>query len=148
MTGLLRLLSLLAIVALPASAFAQADSVVMLASAARTADASSSLVYPPGWARGMIVLLDLTAGSGFNVEVGLQLDLGGGVTVDLYDVGVPQTTTSLYCVHVHPGGIFNSLAGACADDSLPMPVPKKFRLIVDHADATSVTYSLSIIWTR
>lgn len=138
----------LALLVPASSARAQADSVVVFSSAARTADTSSAILYPPGWARGMLAVWNITAGSGFSAELAVEVILETPSTYGVvYDVGTAQSATGLYCVMVRPGSLTPG-TGACLDAYADTPLPRRFRLVVDHADATSVTYDLGVIWLR
>jgi hypothetical protein len=116
--------------------------VTALASAARTASTNSSDLTSYN-ARGVNVVLDITAGGGagsLTVKI-TGKDTLSGKYVTLFSSGAiaaPGVSTHLFVVY--PGVV--AAAYAAGVGKADFPLPRKWRVEVTAADATSYTYSI------
>lgn len=144
------ILGLLLALAWPSSAAAQADSLVLLPSAARTADAASDSLVMPGAARGFHLIVVTTAGTGYSLTPRLQVHHPGeaaSVWRTVTALGSAITTNTTTCVMVYAA--VTTGGGLCFDAVLAIGVPRsRFRIVIDPLDATSATYSVSLVWLR
>lgn len=111
--------------------------VTLYASAARTATPTADTVPAQGRLRAHFVL-DVTAGTaGFSVTP--TIDAYDPVSTKWYNTltGLAITTTGTTVLKIGPG--LTAVANACAVDVLPA----QFRLVMTHADAKSITYSVA-----
>lgn len=108
----------------------------LLASAARTATIQSGNIDNYNW-RGVHVIIDVTAvsGTGSVTPVIQAIDFTSGKFYDLL-VGPAITATGLTVIKLYPGIVAS--ANASASDILP----RRWRVEVRHADASSYTYSV------
>lgn len=114
------------------------DSVVLLASAARTATPTIADQFTEGAAR-CHVIVDVTAAAGTGVTPKIQgKDAASGKYYDVL-VGSVITTTGTSVLKVGPG--LTASANAAASDFLPAV----WRVVVTHSDSSSLTYSVGAV---
>jgi hypothetical protein len=108
---------------------------VALASAARTATTSSDWIENTG-CRGVLVVLDVTAGSSLSLTLSIQAydpASGKAVTLATATTAVTGVSTNSYLLY----------AGSNAGLTVTLGVlPNVFRISVTHTNANSATYSV------
>lgn len=115
--------------------------VTALASAARTATTNSSDLTNPG-ARGVILTLDVTAivdTPSITLNISYRSPLGGNYE-KLFSAAAAVTATGVHTYVLYPGDV------VAADDVVEvgkLPLPRTWRVEMTHADADSITYSVS-----
>lgn len=113
------------------------STVTVFASAARTATENSA-VFDNFGARGVHVIIDVTAASA-TPSVVFTIQGWSGVGDDYYDLlaSAAITGTGTTVLKVFPGA--TAAANAAANDCLP----PRWRVRAVHADADSITYSVA-----
>lgn len=124
---------------------AQAEEELLITATAATATQYSSVFDVPPWAKGMVLLFDVTAGSTLLLDVNVEGYSGtlnkygswylncpsnGGVT------GV-STTWCLYYPH-------NTSEVAIGVNIVPMLT--QFRAYVHHGNTNAATYTVHVLW--
>lgn len=111
---------------------------VALASAARTADATSETIESP-LTKGVHVVIDVTAVTATpSVVPKIQAyDIASATWYDIL-VGAAITGVSQVVLRVYPGCI--AVTNLVANDAMP----PRFRVFMDHADTDSITYSVGL----
>jgi len=117
------------------------DEIMVLQSAARTAPTNSAEILNLMGARGILLYLDVSAVvSTPNLSaVSLQVPVGASWQT-VYTFGsLTCATTGMRTFCIHPGA-----ASAASWTAAPLqgPLPRRFRIVVTHDDADSITYSL------
>lgn len=108
------------------------------ASAARTATFTSDDFQNIDSAKGGHLIVDVTAGTGFNLTPKIQgKDSVSGKYYDLL-IGVAITATGTTVLKIYPGIAVSP--NVAASDILP----RTWRVVVTAADATSATYSVGV----
>jgi hypothetical protein len=113
-------------------------SFTILASAARTADASLE-VTNYGW-RGILIQVDCTvdpAAAAVTVKVQAKDEAGGWD--DIFVAAAPVNAVAKYSYLVYPGVIAADFDGT---EAVSLALPREMRILLDHADAASITYSV------
>ena len=109
--------------------------VEVLESLARTATLNSELLTN-AFGKGLIVLVDVTAVTGTpSVVVKVQGEING-VFYDLL-TSVAITATGQTVLHVYPA------ITEVANTKVAAPVPRNWRVRVEHGNADSITYSIN-----
>lgn len=112
--------------------------ITALASAARTATLNSGDLANPGCSGGFVVL-DVTAQAGGSITLTIQGKdpLSGQYFTLLAGVAVTTVSTVVYRVHDSLTAAANSVANDL--------IPKTFRILVTHNNASSITYSVGVL---
>lgn len=121
---------------------------VALASGARTSNTTTSKIQSVGF-RGLITYLDVTAASGTGgLRVGLvYCDPISSAERLLVVASNPVTTTGLTQIVWGEGcaaGAGVTLNAAAGQGYVGIMLPKHFRVLVTHGDASSYTYALNL----
>lgn len=118
------------------------DAVTVLASEARTATATSEVVRNGLGARGVMLLLNVTAQTDTpNISaLALQVKVGSTWTTVYSFTGLTINAAGQKTFLIYPGAA--SAAGWTAAP-LQGPCPGEFKIVVTHDDADSITYSLT-----
>jgi hypothetical protein len=111
-----------------------------LESLARTADVTTPEMEN-GWWRGVLLVVDVTADPATasvvpKIEV---YDPGSGKWITWFAAAAAITATGTYVYSIYPD------SGAAADavtEVRSYPLPKTWRIFMDHADTDSITYSV------
>jgi hypothetical protein len=114
----------------------------LLASAARTADTASADQTNHN-ARGALIFFNVTVaggGSGFRLVIQAKDPLSGSYkSLNQYPSAAITTVTGLYVLLLYPGVATTGLLDVISNQALP----RTWRVLADHTDATSHTYSAS-----
>lgn len=114
----------------------------LLALAARTADVDTGELENRSGYRGVLLAIEVTALAVTpSVVPTLQVQNGQGNWSSIY-TGTAFTAVGLFTYLIHPD------ADATFDgtDIGAVPLPRRFRLLFDHADADSITYDCKAFW--
>ena len=115
---------------------------VLFPSLARTADANVELKRPGSSARGFILLVDCTVDPA-SASVVPTVQIQHPVTGDWHTLitFAAFAATGDFEYLLYPGTIAADFDG---NDAVSMMCPEFFRILFDHADGDSITYSASI----
>ena len=127
---------------------------VIVASAARTVDHSVDLINSlaaeaskPEF-RGVLLIVDVTARTSTPlVAITLQVPDGSGTPnyATLHVLSQFGAAVAQYAFLIHPDMLAADFAG---EDQAQLPLPAEFRLLFDHDDADSITYSVRAMFLR
>lgn len=117
----------------------------VLASAARTATIQSAALSGIGDI-GIYILVDTTA-TAVTPVVTLSVQVRNELASDWHNLFTSSTTITAVGLQAYyvgrsvgvDAGITNNLTGICA-----VPLPQQYRIVMTHADADSITYSVVI----
>ena len=124
-----------------AVALTDVQEITLLASAARTATASSADITNLGY-RGVMLTLDVTvdpAGASIELSIEYKEPVAGNYET-LFSAAAAVTAVGTHTYVLYPGDI------VAADDVVEvgkLPLPATWRVTITHADADSMTYSVS-----
>ena len=105
-----------------------------LASAARTADHNVPLQN--GDQKGMLLVVDVTASTTGTVTPRLQVEDAVGTWVTIWSAAAAFGAVNTYSYLLYPGA-----SGGNLTEVDGIPITGRCRLLFDHTDATSITYS-------
>jgi hypothetical protein len=119
----------------------QGRAAVLFPSAARTASPTVYPIYTRA-AKGVIVATVVTAKTGTpSITVAIQaFDHGSGTWVSMLTSAAINTSPSTTVLTYAPG------VATTANVSAPGTLPDTIRVLVTHADAQSITYSVGLDW--
>ena len=119
---------------------------IILASAVRTAT-STTVVVPPLWAKGMIVVINTTldAASASHVPTFQVLD-GGGAYDELIATLAAVAAVGDQSALFYPTGQLTAAKEYEGTITFNMPIPREFQLTMTAADGDAITYSVLAHW--
>lgn len=119
-----------------------------LASAARTVETSSDPIVLPFPYAGLAYLWDITAGSGFDLDIHLEYYDPISDEWHTWEHTDTITTQGRRLTLIYPALINVTGSGADIVASRAFPPPTVFRFTVKVADANSATYSIQWMGVR
>ena len=118
----------------------------LLASAARTADAATANIETGRGQRGLYVFVDVTAINATPV-VTLRFQVTPEVPNSPFTIANIATDISATGEFVYYIGR-DAVAANGITEIFAIPLPPVFRILMDHADADSITYSVQGAWVE
>jgi len=113
----------------------------VFASVARTATATSDDLNNHSY-RYLTIFVDVSADSGENVTPrGEMKEIGAATYTAIWTAASAISATGEFNYQIGPGLL--ATAGGGYDDTENVVIPKTFRIVMDHAGSTSITYSVT-----
>ena len=129
----------------------QSADYILIASSARTVDHSVDLRNVLGSGPvpefvGMMLIVDVTARTLTPlVAPTLQVPDGAGNHKTIHVLSQFGASVTQYAYLIHPNMLAADFAG---DDQAQLPLPAEFRILFDHDDSNSITYSVRAMFFR
>ena len=114
---------------------------IALTSAARTANTTSGDFVNHNY-RYLTIFVDVTADSGADVTPRVEMkDLVSDSYTAIWTAAAAISATGEFNYQIGPGLLATASGGY--DDTENVVVPRVFRIVMDHNDTTSITYSVA-----
>lgn len=117
---------------------------------AATASQNSNMVTTPPTVKGMIVVMDVTAGAVLLLDLKIQAFSPGANAWVTFSADCPSTGgitgVSTTVCFIGPDG--SNVAGHYAANDFLVVLPDVFRILVTHGNATAATYTVHTQWVR